>query len=168
MAYFYYRKGPFVTTTILKSMPKKEIIIDRLTSKKNREIFFVKTLQNSILLSFKPPPTIFSLSEFSTQRIFITFSEDVSGSEVHCDIRPFYSIVLLPIFISFFIIVNVILPNQYASIPMKIFGVIVACLIGLALFFPFRPKSDTINRVKSCIESTETSCHKKMQWGELT
>jgi hypothetical protein len=158
MALFYYKNGPFATKTTFKSINKKSAIINHLLAGRDRGEFFIRQLNNSILLSYKPTVMLwFSKGRFPTQRIVLTFPDGTSGPEVYCEVRPFYSAFLLPIFICLVFIFDVVLPNQYAGVPMKIFGVIVACLISLAIFLPFRPSSDTINNVKNDLTSTQIS-----------
>jgi len=155
MALFYYKNGPFATKATFKSI-KKSMIVKHLEAGRDRGEFFIRQLNNSILLSYKPTLMLwFSKGRFPTQRIILTFLDGISGTEVRCEVRPFYSAFLLPIFICLVFIFDVVVPNQYAGVPMKIFGVIVACFIGLAIFLPFRPSSDTINNVKNYITSTQ-------------
>ena len=156
MALFYFKNGPFATKATIKSTTKKSMIIKHLLAGKDRGEFFIRQLNNSILLSYKPTLMLwFSKGRFPTQRIVLTFLDGNSGTEVCCEVRPFYSAFLLPIFICLVFIFDVVVPNLYAGIPMKIFGVIVACFIGLAIFLPFRPSSDTINNVKSYLTSAQ-------------
>lgn len=153
MSYYYYKNGPFVTKLTLKSMPDKNKIINRLYSDKGREIFSTKQAQNFILLSFNPSFKWYGMKEFPSQRIVINFSESISESEVCFEIRPFYSIFLLPFFLTFYFIFGIIIPNQYTSILMKLFEIIIVCFIGFALFIPLRPKFNSINQLINFIKN---------------
>jgi len=162
MAPFYYKNGPFAAKATFKSINKKSMIMEHLLAGRDRGEFFIRQLNNSLLLSYKPTVMLwFSKGRFPTQRIVLTFLDGTSGTEVRCEVRPFYSAFLLPIFICLVFIFDVVVPNQYAGIPMKIFGVIVACFISLAIFLPFRPSSDTINNVKSYITSTQINSERE-------
>jgi hypothetical protein len=139
-------------------MPEKSIIMKHLTEGENRGEFYIKQLGNGVLLHFKPKLKLwFSKGYFPTQRIVLAFIDGPSGSEVFCEVRPFYSAFLLPLFICFVFIFDVVLTNEYAGVSMKVFGVIVACVIGLALFLPFRPRSDTMSNVKNYLISSQDS-----------
>ena len=158
MALFYYKNGPFATKATFKSINKKSALINHLLAGRDRGEIFIQQLNNSILLSYKPTVMLwFSKGRFPTQRIVLTFPDGTSGTEVGCEVRPFYSAFLFPIFLCLVFIFDVVIPNQYAGVPMKIFGVIVACLISLAIFLPFRPSSDAIDNVKSYLTSNQIS-----------
>ena len=132
------------------------VIHNLLRSEIDKKKFFVRRFQRNILLSYRPTLSIWlKRGEFPAQRIILTFLEGDSGTEVTCEVRPFYSAFLLPAFIVIAMIVDVILPNQYISISMKIIGVVLACLIGLAIFLPFRPSTDTLNKVMKDIKFHE-------------
>lgn len=152
MVPFYYRNGPFGTTETFKSPDGKNAVIDRLEREKAGKLA-VRSSNNCILARYKPSLILFFFwGEFPTQRIVLTFLDEAPNSEARCDIRPFYSAFVLPVVIALFIIFDVIVPNQYAGIPMKIFGTLVACGIGFALFMPFRPRNDTINRIETDVK----------------
>lgn len=162
MVPFYYCNGPFATTETFRSLHDKNTVINRLQTEKGRTLV-AGSSHNCILVSYKPSLKLwFSRGEFPTQRIVLTFLEEGPGFDVRCDIRPFYSAFVLAILITLVIVIDVIVPNQYAGIPMKIFGSIVACGIGLALFLPFRPRTDTVNRIKSDVKSTEELRNRKL------
>lgn len=156
MALFYYKRGPFAVREAFKSIQTKSMICRHFSEGRDRGEFYMRQLNCSILLSYAPTLTLwFSKGRFPMQRILLTFDDGISGTEVGCETRPFYSAVLLPISICLVLIFDVVLPNQYAGNPMKIFGVIVACLIGLALYLPFRPTTSTINSVKTYLGSIQ-------------
>ncbi|MHC4244428.1 MAG: hypothetical protein ACYSU4_18635 [Planctomycetota bacterium] len=157
MVPFYYCNGPFGTTETFKSLDGKNAVTDRLQREKAAKLT-VRSSNNCVLARYKPSLILwFFWGEFRTQRIVLTFLDEAPNCDVRCDIRPFYSAFVLPAVIALFIIFDVIVPNQYAGIPMKIFGSAVACGIGLALFMPFRPRKDTISRIKTDVKSAEES-----------
>ncbi|MGA1841885.1 MAG: hypothetical protein ACMUIU_14790 [bacterium] len=162
MVSFYYKNGPFTKKATFKSMPEKKILIEKLNSEKLKRIFSFKVLDDSMLISFRPSTVLWFLKkEFLTQRIIINFPKGDSHSVIECEIRPYYSVFLLPISIVLFMIFNIILPNQYSGISMKIVGSIIACFIGLALFFPFRPRTDSLNRIKNYLSYSEIKNNEK-------
>ncbi|MBU0567802.1 hypothetical protein KKC52_07120, partial [bacterium] len=106
-----------------------------------------------ILLFFKPSLKRYFLKEgFLTQRVVLNFSKESLDFKVRCEIRPFYSAFLLPVFTVLFIIFEIILLGQYTDILSKIFEVISACLVSSVIFVVLGPSSDIINRVKKELE----------------
>lgn len=150
MVPFYYKNGPLTITATFKSIFEKDIVVYQL---KEKETISIKSLQNSILLFFKPSLKRYFLKEgFLTQRVVLNFSKESLDFKVRCEIRPFYSAFLLPVFTVLFIIFEIILLGQYTDILSKIFEVISACLVSSVIFVVLGPSSDIINRVKKELE----------------
>jgi ABC-type xylose transport system permease subunit len=146
MIALYYKNGPFAFKGSYKLITTKDVVIDHLKEEKSISL---KPLQDSILIFFTPSISSFYIrGEFLTQRVILRFRNEGSNPELQCEARPFYSSFLLATSMVLFMIFNIVLFNQYANIPMKIIGVIVACFIGLAIFLPFRPRRNIINRIK--------------------
>jgi hypothetical protein len=145
---FYFKNGPFASISIFRTTIDKDAIANLLEREIDRTSFFVKKMNNNILLSYKPSTKLwFSKGEFPAQRIVLTFLQGDSGTDIRYEVRPFYSAFFLPILIALALIFDVVVPNQYAGMSMKLIGIVVACLIGLALFLPFRPRFDKINKL---------------------
>ena len=146
MITLYYKNGPFALKESYNLTITKDVVIDHLKEEKS---ISMKSLQDSMLIFFNPSISSFYVrGEFLTQRVILRFHNEGSSPELQCEVRPFYSAFLLATSVGLFMIFNIVLFNQYASFPMKIIGVVTACFIGLAIFLPFRPRRNTINRIK--------------------
>jgi hypothetical protein len=146
MIMLYYKNGPFVMKESYELTTTKDVAIDQL---KNEKSISIKSLQDCILIFFIPSFSSYYIRrEFLTQRVLLKFHNEGSITEIKCEVRPFYSAFLLATSIGLFMIFDIVLFNQYATIPMKIIGIAVACFIGLAIFFPFRPRRNIVSRIK--------------------
>lgn len=154
MVEVYYRNGPFPIKKIIKSpLSTKEMIVEIIQRKSGDELSF-RVLEDGIMLSHRPSMLLFfSKGIFPTQRIFISFPRDLASGEFLCEIRPFYSAFLLPVFIAFSLIFNFIFQNQYSNVSAKLFEFIVVIFVALGIFFLFRPIPNYINRLQSFFEN---------------
>lgn len=155
----YYRNGPFASRAVFKSVIPKHILIDRFRAKKLRRIWHIREVKDSLFLSLRPSRSLYYLKRlFPTQRLVVNFSEQPSGCDISCEIRPFYSVFILPVFLTFSIILSVVLDSPDYGIGMKIFLSIFVSLISFAMFLPFRPRSEVIKEIlKQSLNGEEES-----------
>ncbi|MBU1052414.1 MAG: hypothetical protein KKC46_01115 [Proteobacteria bacterium] len=145
MVPFYFKNGPFSIILNYRLSKNKNDKNAHISAKNYVKKWYVKKLNNNILIALRPTRKLFyQKGIFPTQRIFLSIEKNIPNDNVRCEIRPFYSFMLLPVFMALIMFSNLIYNAPYSNAPMKLFLFFVMCFISIAVFLPFRPRNNFI------------------------
>lgn len=148
----YFKTGGPIIKEEFNTALTMDTLVRRLEAGDLKKQWQFKRDEDELFLSYKPSFISFFIREgIPIQRIVLTFIKSKNENLFKCEIKPFYSSILLPIVIVLTLILNIVFFNPYSSIISKIVELVFVSFIGLAIYNVFRPKKDAVAIIKKQI-----------------